>query len=142
MDLKQLMNLPGALAAFTYTDKGDLTDHVVREGSEITREVLDLLAHSCVANIAIATLEARGWEALTGQKGFEPLQGFSMIGLEWSVVLTGRCGVIMKNRDVNYMKMHSMPSRHAGRRSICRGLHDTEKITHLGRRGCSMPFPG
>lgn len=102
MDLNQLMNLPGALAAFTFTDKGDLTAHVVREGSEITPEVLDLLAHSCVANIAVATMEARGWEALTGQKGFEPLQGFSMIGLEWSVVLTGRCGVIMKNRDVNY----------------------------------------
>lgn len=102
MNLDQLMDLPGALAAFTYTDKGDLTDHRVREGSEITKEVLDLLAHSCVANIAIATLEARGWEALTGQKGFEPLQGFSMIGLEWSAVVTGRCGVIMKNRDVNY----------------------------------------
>ncbi len=102
MDLNKLMNLPGALAAFTFTDKGDLKDHAVRDGSEIAREVLDLLAHWCVANIAIATMEARGWEALTGQKGFEPLQGFSMIGLEWSVVLASGCGVIMKNRDVNY----------------------------------------
>ena len=102
MNLDQLMDLPGALAAFSYTDKGDLTDHRVREGSEITPQVLDLLAHSCVANMAIATLEARGWEALTGQKGFEPLQGFSMVGLEWSAVVNGRCCVIMKNRDVNY----------------------------------------
>lgn len=102
MNLDQLMDLPGALAAFSYTDKGDLIDHRVREGSEITPQVLDLLAHSCIANMAVATLEARGWEALTGQMGFEPLQGFSMVGLEWSVVVNGRCGVIMKNRDVNY----------------------------------------
>jgi roadblock/LC7 domain-containing protein len=102
MNIEQLMGLPGALAAFTYTDKGDLKDHRIREGTEITSQVLDLLAHSCVANMAVATLEARGWEALTGQKGFEPLQGFSMIGLEWSAVVNGNCGVVVKNRDVDY----------------------------------------
>ncbi len=102
MTLDQMMDLPGALAAFTYSDKGDVNDHRIREGTEITPQILDLLAHSCVANIAVATLEARGWESLTGQKGFEPLQGFSMVGLEWSVVAGGRCAVIVKNRDVNY----------------------------------------
>jgi hypothetical protein len=25
-----------------------------------------------------------------------------MVGLEWSAVVNGRCGVIMRNRDVNY----------------------------------------
>lgn len=102
MGIDQLMDLPGTLAAFTYTDKGDLKDHRIREGTEITPQVLDLLAHSCVANVAVATLEARGWEALTGQRGFEPLQGFSMIGLEWSAVVNGNCGVVAKNRDVDY----------------------------------------
>lgn len=102
MNIDQLMGLPGALAAFMYSDKGDLKDHRIREGTEITPQVLDLLAHSCVANMAVATLEARGWEALTGQKGFEPLQGFSMIGLEWSAVVNGNCGIVVKNRDVDY----------------------------------------
>lgn len=102
MTLDQMMDLPGALAAFTYTDKGDISDHRIREGTEITPQMLDLLAHSCVANIAVATLEARGWESLTGQKGFEPLQGFTMVGLEWSVVTGHRCGLVLKNRDVNY----------------------------------------
>ncbi len=102
MTLEQMMDLPGALAAFSYTDKGDITGHQIREGTEITPPLRDLLAHSCVANIAVATLEARGWESLTGQKGFEPLQGFSMVGLEWSVVVSDHCGVILKNRDVNY----------------------------------------
>lgn len=110
MTLDQMMDLQGALAAFTYTDKGDITDHRIREGTEITPQILDLLAHSCVANIAVATLEARGWESLTGQKGFEPLQGFSMVGLEWSVVVGDRCGLILKNRDVNYEESFSAVS--------------------------------
>jgi roadblock/LC7 domain-containing protein len=102
MNLEKLMDLPGALAAFTYSDKGDLQSHLLREGTELTPQVLDLLAHSCVANQAIASMEARGWEALTGQSGFEPLKGFSMVGLEWSVVVDGNSGVVVKNRDADY----------------------------------------
>ncbi|MDP3125293.1 MAG: DUF2173 family protein, partial [Thiobacillus sp.] len=89
-------------AAFTYSDKGDLQTHVVREGTELTAQVLDLLAHSCVANQAIANMEARGWEAVTGQGGFQPLKGFSVVGLEWSVVVNGNCGVVVRNRDADY----------------------------------------
>ena len=63
MNLQKMMDLPGALAAFTYSDKGDLQSHVLREGTELTPQVLDLLARSCVANLAIAGMEARGWEA-------------------------------------------------------------------------------
>ena len=102
MNLEKLMDLPGALAAFTYSDKGDLQSHSIREGTEITPQVLDLLSRSCVANLAIAGMEARGWEALTGQAGFQPLQGFSVVGLEWSVVVNGNAGVIARNRDVDY----------------------------------------
>jgi len=94
--------LPGALAAFTYSDKGDLQSHLLREGTELTKQVLDLLTHSCVANQAIATMEARGWEAVTGQGGFEPLKGFSVVGLEWSVVVNGNCGIVVRNRDCDY----------------------------------------
>lgn len=102
MNLDKMMDLPGALAAFTYTDKGELQSHVLREGTELTPQILDLLAHSCVANLAIAGMEARGWEALTGQTGFQPLKGFSVVGLEWSVVVNGNCGVVVRNRDVDY----------------------------------------
>lgn len=102
MNLEKLMELPGALAAFTYSDRGDLQAHAIREGTEITPQVLDLLSRSCVANQAIAGMEARGWEALTGQSGFQPLQGFSVVGLEWSVVVNGNAGVIARNRDIDY----------------------------------------
>ncbi|MFP5418067.1 MAG: DUF2173 family protein [Gammaproteobacteria bacterium] len=102
MNLDKMMDLPGALAAFSYSDKGELQSHVLREGTELTPQVLDLLAHSCVANQAIASMEARGWEAVTGQGGFQPLKGFSVVGLEWSVVVNGNCGVVVRNRDVDF----------------------------------------
>ena len=102
MNLDKMMDLPGALAAFTYSDKGELLSHVLREGTELTPQVLDLLARSCVANQAIASMEARGWEAVTGQTGFQPLKGFSVVGLEWSVVVNGNCGVVVRNRDIDY----------------------------------------
>jgi len=102
MSLDRLMQVPGAMAAFQYSDKGDLIAHQIREGTELTPQVLDLLAHTCVANLAVATLEARGWEALTGQTGFEPLQGFSLVGLDWSAVVNGNFGVVVRNRDADY----------------------------------------
>lgn len=102
MNIEKMMDLPGAMAAFTFNDRGELQSHVLREGTELTAQVLDLLAHSCVANLAIAAMEARGWEAVTGQGGFQPLKGFSVVGLEWSVVVNGNCGVVVKNRDADY----------------------------------------
>ncbi len=102
MSLDHLMQVPGALAAFQYSDKGDLVQHIIKEGTALTAQALDLLAHTCVANSAIATMEARGWEALTGQPGFEPLQGFSLIGMDWSAVFGSNCGVVLRNQDVNY----------------------------------------
>jgi roadblock/LC7 domain-containing protein len=102
MNLEKMMDLPGALAAFTYSDKGELQSHVLREGTELSAQVLDLLARSCVANLAIASMEARGWEGVTGQTGFQPLKGFSVVGLEWSVVVNGNCGVVVRNRDIDY----------------------------------------
>jgi len=107
MSLDRLMQVPGVLAAFQYSDKGDLVAHQLREGTELTPQVLDLLAHTCVANMAVATLEARGWEALTGQAGFEPVQGFSLVGLDWSAVVGSNFGVVVRNRDADYEEAFS-----------------------------------
>lgn len=102
MDLQRIMELPGALAAFTLGEGGAMQAHVLREGSGLTPLTLELLARACAANLAIAGMEARGWEALTGQAGFRPLQGFSVVGLEWSVVANGRAAVIVRNHDADY----------------------------------------
>jgi len=96
-NLDKLMALAGADAAFEYSDAGELTDHRVAPESSLTADALDLLAHMFVANIAIATMQARGWQKVTGQGGFYPVRGFTLVGLEWSAVGNGRRGVVLKN---------------------------------------------
>ncbi len=95
--LDKLKSLEGASAAFEFSDTGELTNHWVAEDSNLTPETLDLLAHVFVANIAIATMQARGWETMTGQGGFYPIQGFTLVGFEWSTVGNGHQGVVLRN---------------------------------------------
>jgi roadblock/LC7 domain-containing protein len=105
--LDKLMTLDGAAAAFEFSDTGELTDHRLADGSGLTPEALDLLAHVFVANIAIATMQARGWENSTGQAGFYPVQGFTLIGLEWSAVGNGHRGVVLRNDVADYEAVYA-----------------------------------
>lgn len=102
IDLHQLMKLPGALAAFEFSDRGELGAHAITPGSALSADSLDLLCHVCVANIAIATMQARGWEKMTGAQGFYPIQGFTLVGFEWTAVASGNRGVVMVNEQVDY----------------------------------------
>lgn len=101
-DLDRLMALPGAIAAFRFSDRGELLASQVSDGGDLTDTVLDLLSHVCVANISIATMQARGWESMTGSEGFYPVGGFTMVGLDWSAVTLGNRGVVLANDRADY----------------------------------------
>jgi roadblock/LC7 domain-containing protein len=101
-DLNQLMTLKGAQAAFLMNDRGELQQHVLADGSALNEKALDLLAHMCVANNAIATMQARGWEANSDNKGFYPINGFALIGMDWSAITDGNLGVVIGNQDADY----------------------------------------
>lgn len=106
-DLKQLMEIPGAQAAFSMTDRGELQEHLIGDGSALDATALDLLAHMCVANMAIATMQARGWEARSGDDGFYPVEGFTLVGMEWSAVTDGRYGVVVRNDAADYERAYA-----------------------------------
>jgi roadblock/LC7 domain-containing protein len=101
-DLEKIMTLPGALAAFEFNDKGELLKSTITDEKVITTDVLDLLCHVCVANGAIATMQARGWEKMTSMSGFYPIKGFSLMGFEWTVVVNEHAGVIVSNKDIDF----------------------------------------
>jgi len=101
-DLSQLMTLKGARAAFLMNDRGELQQHLLAEGSELNETALDLLAHMCVANNAIATMQARGWEASSESRGFYPVDGFTLIGMDWSAIVDGNVGVVVDNAEADY----------------------------------------
>lgn len=100
--LDSLMDLQGVAAAFEFSDSGELLDHRIAEDSGFDADSLDLLAHVFVANMAIATMQARGWEKSTGQGGFYPIEGFTLIGLEWSAIGKGHRGLVIRNAAVDY----------------------------------------
>ncbi len=108
IELNKLMTLTGALAAFSFNEQGELTEHLIAEGSKLNETALDLLGHVCVANTAIATMQARGWEAVSGQEGFYPIDGFSLIGLDWSAIANKRQGVVIANEDADYQAAFDM----------------------------------
>lgn len=101
-DLNALMAHPGAEAAFIMNDRGELQSHVITEGSKLNETALDLLAHMCVANIAIATMQARGWEKNSDAQGFYPVEGFTLVGMDWSVVTNGNLGLVIANEGADY----------------------------------------
>ncbi|MCB1878331.1 MAG: DUF2173 family protein [Chromatiales bacterium] len=96
------MELPGALASFHFSDRGQLGDYRVADGSPLEKNTLDMLCHMCVANTCIGTMQARGWEGLTGTKGFYPIEGFTLVGFEMSTVAVGNYGVVLRNEDADY----------------------------------------
>lgn len=101
-DLDSLIKLDGALAAFTFNDRGELQDSRIADQQAITTDVLDLVAHVCVANEAIAAMQAAGWEKVTGMQGFYPVQGLSLVGFDWTIVTHGNQGVILPNAKADY----------------------------------------
>lgn len=115
-DLQQLMALEGAIAAFRMNDRGELQEHVVAEGSSLNQTALDLLSHMCVANISIATMQARGWEASSDNKGFYPINSFTLVGFEWSAVTDGHTGVILANQDADYQAAYDLLGQSGGAR--------------------------
>ena len=48
-DLNKLMAVEGAVGAFKFSSKGELTESKIGEGSGLNEEILDLLCHVCVA---------------------------------------------------------------------------------------------
>ncbi|CAK0779289.1 DUF2173 family protein [Gammaproteobacteria bacterium] len=102
VNLDQLLDLPGAIAAFEFNERGELRNQRIVPGVGFHDALLDMISHMCVANTAIATMQARGWEQLTGAQGFYPVEGVSIVGLEWSVVSRGRFGLILNNQLANY----------------------------------------
>ena len=90
--LDQLMALPGVLAAFEFHGNGKLLIHQSANERLLNTDTMKLLAHMCAANINIAAMQARGWDANPETRGFFPVQTFTLIGLEWSVIVSGTAG--------------------------------------------------
>ncbi|MBN4080517.1 DUF2173 family protein [Beggiatoa alba] len=96
------MQVAGVEAAFQFSPKGEIIEYDMRSESELTESVLDLLSHVCVANLSIATMQARGWETMTGMQGFYPVKGFTLVGFTWTAITNEDFGMVIPNEQVDY----------------------------------------
>lgn len=101
--LENLMALPGALAAFEFRGSGELLKHTIADPNVLSADTLDLLAHMCAANVSIATMQARGWESVTDMKGFYPVREFTLLGYDWSVIVSGLQREAPKSEGKDYL---------------------------------------
>ncbi len=112
--LTELLALSGALAAFEFNERGELLRSEMKEVENLDESVLDLLSHVCVANTSISAMQARGWEKLTGMTGFYPIDGFTMIGVDWSTVVRGNRGVVLDNASADYQAAYDLLNKLSG----------------------------
>lgn len=103
--MSELTQVPGAIAGFRFSQSGDLTESDIKPGNhELDEATLDLLAHICVANMAISNMQAMGWEKSSELKGFHPVEGFTFVCADVSVVSRGNQAIVLINKGADYDK--------------------------------------
>lgn len=102
MNKQILTRVPGALACFTFTKEGQRIDSVSSDPARIDETTLDFLGHVCVADQAIAAMEARGWEGISYVTGFYPIEGFVFVGTNLSVVARDYRAFVLENKNADY----------------------------------------
>lgn len=96
--LDQLMELPGAIAAVSFNDRGEVSDF----RGDLTDDLASMAGQMCSANMAIFRMQADGWTRLTGQKGFLPEKGFAFMGLDYAVTALDGEAVFMRKADADF----------------------------------------
>ncbi len=108
MNEQILSRVPSAVAYFAYSADGKLIDSVSSDPGRLDQGTLDLLGHVCVANRAIANMEARGWEGISDVTGFYPVEGFVYVGVNLSVVSRGDRAFVLDNKGGDYEAAHKV----------------------------------
>ncbi len=98
--LDELMNLPGVIAAGKFDDSGN----VVEFKGDLSQEEAGMAALMAVANKMVGELEARGFEAFTGKKGFSPIQGFAVSAGKFVACIANGFGVIFEADKADFDK--------------------------------------
>ncbi len=99
--LRELMSLPGAIAAGKFDERGNLCAYV-GDISEKAAEIAGLMA---ATNKAIANMQAKGFSAYSAKEGFYPVQGFAVAAGKYAACIAGNVGVFVELDKADFDKI-------------------------------------
>ncbi len=99
--LRELMQLPGAIAAGKFDDHGNLVAYT----GDISEQAAEIAALMAAANEAMANMQAKGWTAYTGKDGFYPVQGFAVAAGKYAACIAGNIGVFVELDKADFDKI-------------------------------------
>lgn len=99
--LKELMQLPGAVAAGKFDGNGNLCAYT----GDISEKAAEIAALMAAANEAVANMQAKGFSAYTGKEGFFPVQGFSVAAGKYAACIMGNYGVFVELDKADFDKI-------------------------------------
>ncbi|MEM1880316.1 MAG: DUF2173 family protein [Desulfurococcaceae archaeon] len=106
--LKELMSLPGAVAAGEFSDDGRLLAYY----GNIDEKSAEIAAMMCAANKLMGNMQAKGWSAYTGQGGFYPVYGFAVAGGKYVACILGNVGVFLELDEADFDKTFETLSKY------------------------------
>lgn len=99
--LKELMSLPGAVAAGEFSEDGRLLAYY----GNIDEKSAEIAAMMSAANKLMGNMQAKGWSAYTGQGGFYPVLGFAVAGGKYAACMMGNVGVFVELDKADFDKI-------------------------------------
>ncbi|WP_461829503.1 DUF2173 family protein [Aquifex sp.] len=105
--LKELMSLPGAVAAGEFTDDGRLVAYY----GDISEKEAEIAAMMCAANKLMGSMQAKGWSVYTGKDGFYPVVGFAVAGGKYAACIMGNVGVFVEMDKADFDKTFEVLSK-------------------------------
>jgi roadblock/LC7 domain-containing protein len=106
--LKELMSIPGAVAAGIFSDDGRLIAYY----GDIDEKSAEVAAMMCAANKLMGNMQAKGWSAYTGQGGFYPVYGFAVAGGKYATCIMGNVGVFVELSKADFDKTFEILSKY------------------------------
>ncbi len=106
--LKELMSIPGAVAAGEFADDGRLIAYY----GDIDEKAAEIAAMMCAANKLMGNMQAKGWSVYSGQGGFYPVVGFAVAGGKYAACIMGNVGVFVELDKADFDKVFETLSKY------------------------------
>lgn len=96
-NLKRLMGLSGAVAAYELTPGGELVSYK----GDVSEEIAGLVARMCAANTLMGTTQAETFTRISGMK-WTPFHGWAVAAGDYSVCVMGHIGVFVETAKADF----------------------------------------